>query len=117
MESATRIPLEQTSGASKSVFVPWNLVKDDVLYFSTFKMCVCVCVLGPGVVAGVQGTYPYVVWNPPEQPNGVITGYRLRFTRSGSSRSIVTNSDQTFYIIQPSDIPWTIGSFTVSVSL
>ena len=44
MESATRIPMEQTSGASKSVFVPWNLVKDDVLYFSTFKMCVCVCV-------------------------------------------------------------------------
>ena len=70
----------------------------------------------PGEVTGVQGTYPYVVWNPPEQPNGVITGYRLTFTRSGTSRSITTDNDQTFYIIQSSDIPWTSESFSISVS-
>ena len=74
---------------------------------------------GPGVVSGVQGTYPYVVWNPPEEPNGVITGYRLVFSRSGTSttRTVTTTNDQTFYIIQSSNIPWTSGDFRVTVSL
>ncbi|CAI8042608.1 Ephrin type-A receptor 5 [Geodia barretti] len=73
---------------------------------------------GPGVVSGVQGTYPYVVWNPPEEPNGVITGYRLVFTRSGTSttRTVTTTNDQTFYIIQSSDVPWTSGEFRVTVA-
>ena len=70
---------------------------------------------GPGIVTGVQGIYPYVVWNPPQQPNGVITGYRLTFTRSGTSRTVTTSNDQTFYVIQSTDIPWTSGSFTVTV--
>ena len=69
----------------------------------------------PGIVTGVQGIYPYVVWNPPQQPNGVITGYRLTFTRSGTSRTVTTSNDQTFYVIQSTDIPWTSGSFTVKV--
>ena len=72
----------------------------------------------PGVVTGVQGRYPYVVWNPPDAPNGVITGYRLVFSRSGTSttRTRTTTTDQTFYIIQSSDIPWTSGDFRVTVS-
>ncbi|CAI8041854.1 Ephrin type-B receptor 3 (Fragment), partial [Geodia barretti] len=72
----------------------------------------------PGVVNGVQGTYPYVVWNPPEEPNGVITGYRLVFSRSGTSTTstVTTTNDQTFYIIQSSDIPWTSGKFRVTVA-
>ena len=71
----------------------------------------------PGVCTGLQGRYPYVVWNPPEEPNGVITGYRLRFTRSSTTRTITTNNDQTYYVIQSSDIPWTSGSFSVTVSI
>ena len=64
----------------------------------------------------MQGTYPYVVWNPPEQPNGEITRYRLRFTRDGTTRTVRTTNDQTFYVIESSDIPWTSGSFEVTVS-
>ena len=66
---------------------------------------------------GVQGTYPYVVWNPPQQPNGIITGYRLTFTRSGKSirPTVTTSNDQTFYVIQSGNIPWTSGSFSVTV--
>ena len=72
----------------------------------------------PGVVTGVQGRYPYVVWNPPDESNGVIKGYRLVFSRSGTSttRTRTTTTDQTFYIIQSSDIPWTSGDFRVTVS-
>ena len=66
-----------------------------------------------------QEWYPYVVWNPPDEANGVITGYRLVFSRSGTSttRTRTTTTDQTFYIIQSSDIPWTSGDFRVTVSL
>ena len=71
----------------------------------------------PGVCTGLQGRHPYVVWNPPEEPNGVITGYRLRFTRSSTTRTVTTNNDQTYYVIQSSDIPWTSGSFSVTVSI
>ena len=92
-----------------------------MLIFDTFFLSHCLShslALAPGVVTGVQGTYPYVVWNPPQEPNGVITGYRLVFSRSGTSttRTVTTTSDQTFYIIQSSDIPWTSGQFRVTVS-
>ena len=49
------------------------------------KFCSYIFFPVPGVVIGVQGRYPYVVWNPPDEPNGVITGYRLVFSRSGTS--------------------------------
>ena len=72
----------------------------------------------PGVVCtGLQGRYPYVVWNPPEEPNGVITGYTLRFTRSSTTRTVTTNNDQTYYVIQSGDIPGTSGFFSVTVSI
>ena len=69
----------------------------------------------PGRVTGVQASYPYVVWNPPEQPNGVITGYRLTFTR-GSSRTVTTNTDIPHYRITSANIPGTSGPLSVTVS-
>ena len=69
----------------------------------------------PGIVTGILEIYPYVVWNPPQQPNGVIIGYALNFTRSGMSYIVLTSSNQTFYIIQSTDVPGTSGSFTVTV--
>ena len=70
---------------------------------------------GPSIVTGVQGKHPYVLWDEPQQPNGVITGYRLTFTRSGTSRTVTTSNDNTCYTIKSTDIPWTSGSFTVKV--
>ena len=122
MESVTRILMEHISEPLKSAPQPQKLVctNNSILKFSDLVFISHFLILlpttAPGVVTGVQGTYPYVVWNPPEQPNGVITGYRLTFTRSGTSRSITADNDQTFYTIQSSDIPWTSGSFSVSVS-
>ena len=136
MESVIRILIENTSGERKSVLEHWKLVsyvQGNILVstsrclFSrkhTFFCCASHVSLssispGPGVVSGVEGTYPYVVWNPPEEPNGVITGYRLVLSRSGTSTTtaVVTTNDQTFYVIQSSDIPWTSGEFRVTVSL
>ena len=56
------------------------------------------------------------MWNPPQQPNGVITGYRLTFTRSGTSHTVTTSDDETFHVIESTDIPWISGSFTVTVN-
>ena len=68
-------------------------------------------------MSGVNGSYPIVVWNPPEQPNGVITNYRLVFRRGGNRTTIETNSDQTYYVIRSGDVPGTSGDFTVTVNI
>ena len=47
-------------------------------------------------MTGLQGAYPYyVVWNAPNQPNGVITGYRLTFTQDDVTETVDTDNDQT----------------------
>ena len=81
-------------------------------------MVILFLLVAPGVVTGVQGTYPYVVWSPPERPNGKITSYTLTFirTQSSTARTVTTRSGDSFYVIQPSDLPWTSGSFAVTVS-
>ena len=70
----------------------------------------------PSIVTGLQGAYPYVVWNAPDQPNGVITGYKLIFTQDGVTVTVDTDSDQTYYVIDTSVVPWTSGSIVVTVS-
>ena len=68
----------------------------------------------PSIVTGLQGAYPYVVWNAPNQPNGVITGYRLTFTQNGVTETVDTDNDQTYYVIESNT--WTSGSIVVRVS-
>ena len=88
-----------------------------VIFSMQFQYTLSLLPLAPSAPIGVQGTYPYVVWNVPDHPNGIITGYRLTFTRSGTStqRTVTTNNDQTFYVIQSGDIPWSSGSITIKV--
>ena len=82
-----------------------------------FQYSLSLLLLAPSAPTEVQGTYPYVVWNAPDHPNGIITGYRLTFTRSGTStqRTVTTSNAQTFYVIQSGDIPWSSGSITIKV--
>ena len=82
-----------------------------------FQYTLSLLLLAPSAPTEVQGTYPYVVWNVPDEPNGIITGYRLTFSRSGTStqRTVTTHNDQTFYVIQSGDIPWSSGSITIKV--
>ena len=71
----------------------------------------------PSIVTGLQGAYPYyVVWNAPNQPNGVITGYRLTFTQNGVTETDTTDNDQTYYVIDTNVVPCTSGSIVVTVS-
>ena len=70
----------------------------------------------PSVVIGVQGAYPYVVWNPPEEPNGIITNYSLTFTCCGLTNTITTINDWPFYVVQPSDCPCSSESINITVS-
>ena len=82
-----------------------------------FQYTLCLLLLAPSAPIGVQGTYPYVVWNVPDHPNGIITGYRLTFTRTGTStqHTVTTDNDQTFYDIQSANIPWSSGSIRIKV--
>ena len=66
---------------------------------------------------GILSSYPIIVWNPPKQPNGDITNYRLIFRRGGSRNIIDTNNDQTYYVIESGDVPGTSGDFTVTVNI
>ena len=70
----------------------------------------------PSIVTGLQGAYPYVVWNTPNQPNGVITGYRLTFTQNGVTETVDIDNERPYYIIERSIVPWTSGSIVVRVS-
>ena len=82
-----------------------------------FQYSLSLLLLAPNAPTEVQGNYPYVVWNAPDQPNGIITAYRLTFTRSGTStqHTVTTDNDQTFYVIQSGDLPWSSGSITIKV--
>ena len=46
------------------------------------------------------------MWQPPEQPNGVITGYDIQFFRgSQSGAPIPKGSNELFHIVVNSNIP------------
>ena len=47
----------------------------EVCYNCMLPECIYTTTIVPSIVTGLQGAYPYVVWNAPNQPNGVITGY------------------------------------------
>ena len=60
----------------------------------------------PGPPKNVRGLCTVVVWQPPEQPNGVITGYDIRFFRGSTSGLIIPKgSNDLFHEVVISDIP------------
>ena len=97
-----------------------SLVKDTTCKSMLCRLFIVIMFYAaPGPVTGLGGAYPYVVWGPPQQSNGVITRYRLIFTRAGSSATEThfVNHDMTSFTIGQNDIPWTSGSFSVIVSI
>ena len=62
--------------------------------------------LEPGPVVGVEGHCSVVVWNEPEQPNGVIINYALLFylnTGNDSGVLIETEDITTNFVIKSSN--------------
>ncbi len=54
----------------------------------------------PTVPVGVQVFSGVVVWGPPEQSNGVITGYQLRFTDSFSPTTTVNKlASESYHVV------------------
>ena len=70
----------------------------------------------PGAPFEVLVVGSYVVWQPPSEPNGVITGYEIRIKR-GSGVNVLSNISPTTFVreIQSSEIPSGTGSTTVEV--
>ena len=75
----------------------------------SFEMCIV-----PSPVMKFQAFYPVIIWEPPTG-SGVITNYKVTFSRGGQS-NIVTRTLPN-YVIQSSNVPGTSGSFTVQVSM
>ena len=66
----------------------------------------------------VRGLSTVVVWQPPEQPKGVITGYDIQFFRGSQSEDpIPKGSNELFHVVVNSNIPpGTNQDVTVRVS-
>ena len=65
----------------------------------------------PGVVGGLEGHCSVVVWDRPNEPNGIISNYTLHFyINVGNDSGVVveTGSDITYFEIQsPHQLPLT----------
>ena len=64
----------------------------------------------------LSSVYPVILWQPPDTPNGDIVEYELTFTRNGQANTVITDGDQTYFIIKKDTIPGSSGSFVVEVS-
>ncbi len=55
-----------------------------------------------------------VVWGPPKNPNGIITGYEVKFSGSSGSENVNKEASESYHII--SDLSHLQGSIQVQVS-
>ena len=66
-------------------------------------------------MVNLQSLYPVVLWQSPEEPNGIILDYELTFIpKDGAPTTKTTDGPQTYYIIETTDLP--SGIFQVEVS-
>ena len=59
----------------------------------------------PGAPAEAVVVGSYVVWQPPSEPNGVITGYNLRVTKGSAENTINLGPNTFVYEVEDEDIP------------
>ena len=59
----------------------------------------------PGLVGEIEGHCSVVVWNQPEEPNGVILSYVILFITNEDFTTVRTTTTQTYYVIRSKDIP------------
>ena len=58
-----------------------------------------------------------MLWETPEEPNGVIENYELTFVQGGETKTATTDGDSTNYIIKAESFPQGTDSFMVEVSV
>ena len=69
----------------------------------------------PSVPRDVQVFSGVVVWGPPAEPNGVITGYQLRFSGS-STRTVNKLPSESYHVVTDDNIRNLGSNIQVSVS-
>ena len=58
-----------------------------------------------------------VVWGPPENPNGNITGYEIKFSGSLSgSQSVTKKASESYHVTSDTDLSLLEGTIKVEVS-
>ena len=66
----------------------------------------------------IRGLCIVVLWQKPNRPNGIITGYDVIFLREAMSQSvnpIRKNHTSFFHIVEGSDLPGGSGDFLFMV--
>ena len=70
------------------------------LIFIHMYLCICIA---PGIVVVLDTVRNMIIWSPPLQPNGIITGYQVIYSiyQNDSDRiSETLSNDTTRYIIE-----------------
>ena len=70
----------------------------------------------PSVPQNVQVFSGVVVWGPPAESNGVITGYQLRFSGS-STRTVSKSPSESYHVVNVTDDNNIGKNIQVSVSI
>ena len=80
------------------------------LYFF-FSSCSCVCIVavpGPPVIIWfpeVSYTLAEIVWEPPLEPNGIITGYMVSYRLRDSGKPLINST-----VLTPNTTKYTVGN-------
>ena len=69
----------------------------------------------PSVPRDVQVFSGVVVWGPPAEPNGVITGYQLRFSGSSSPHTVNKLPCEIYHVVTDDNIRNLGSNIRVSV--
>ena len=107
-----------TSGQRRGVPTPYRKVYVSIVIaaYSLNVNCVIIYISEPGPVKDLISIYPSVLWQVPQEPNGIILDYQLTFTRNGQTTVASTNGPETYFIVRPELLPEGSGSFQVEVS-
>ena len=74
------------------------------LWILPVHKCTLLLYTVPSAPQDVRAFSSVIVWNPPVEPNGVITGYQVRFIGTFSRTRTVTKAPhETYHVISDSD--------------
>ena len=77
----------------------------------------CIHQTVPSAPRDVRVFTDVVVWGPPENPNGIITGYEIKFSGSTSgSQNEKKEASESYHIISGTDLSSLEGTIKVEVS-
>lgn len=73
--------------------------------------------LVPSAITNIIAINQYVIWQPPTEKNGIITGYVMKVCRGELCKVLALGPSQFVYEVQVSDIPSGTSIANVQVSI